>query len=94
MSQPTLSAQLKKLEDYLGVKLVERQPKNVQLTDVGKQIVARARRMLSEGDEIVALARDNTNPLSGKLKIALIPDHRPLSAAARHAEAPQGDARA
>jgi LysR family transcriptional regulator, hydrogen peroxide-inducible genes activator len=73
VSQPTLSAQLKKLEDYLGVKLVERQPKNVQLTDVGKQIVVRARRMLNEGDEIVALARDNTNPLSGKLKLALIP---------------------
>jgi LysR family hydrogen peroxide-inducible transcriptional activator len=73
VSQPTLSAQLKKLEDYLGVKLVERQPKNVQLTEVGKQIVIRARRMLNEGDEIVALARDNTNPLCGKLKIALIP---------------------
>lgn len=73
VSQPTLSAQLKKLEDYLGVKLVERQPKNVQLTDVGKQIVARARRMLQEGDEIVALARNNANPLSGKLKVALIP---------------------
>ena len=73
VSQPTLSAQLKKLEEFLGVKLVERQPKNVQLTEVGKQIVMRARRMLSESDEIVALARDNTNPLSGKLRIALIP---------------------
>ena len=73
VSQPTLSAQLKKLEEYLGVKLVERQPKNVQLTDVGKQIVVRARRMLSEGDEIVALARNNTDPLAGKLKVALIP---------------------
>jgi len=73
VSQPTLSAQLKKLEDYLGVKLVERQPKNVQLTDVGRQIVALARRMLNEGDEIVALARHNANPLSGKLKVALIP---------------------
>src|ERR1700678_2141207 len=73
VSQPTLSAQLKKLEEYLGVKLVERHPKNVQLTDVGKQIVARARRMLSEGDEIVALARYNTDPLAGKLKVALIP---------------------
>ena len=49
VSQPTLSAQLKKLEEYLGVKLVERQPKNVQLTDVGKQIVVRARRMLERG---------------------------------------------
>jgi len=73
VSQPTLSAQLKKLEEYLGVKLVERHPKNVRLTEVGKEIVARARRMLSEGDEIVALARNNTDPLSGKLKVALIP---------------------
>jgi LysR family transcriptional regulator, hydrogen peroxide-inducible genes activator len=73
VSQPTLSAQLKKLEAYLGVKLVERQPKNVQLTEVGKQIVVRARRMLDEGDEIVALARSNTDPFAGKLKVALIP---------------------
>jgi LysR family hydrogen peroxide-inducible transcriptional activator len=73
VSQPTLSAQLKKLEEYLGVKLVERHPKNVQLTEVGKEVVARARRMLSEGDEIVALARHNADPLCGKLKIALIP---------------------
>jgi LysR family transcriptional regulator, hydrogen peroxide-inducible genes activator len=73
VSQPTLSAQLKKLEEYLGVKLVERHPKNVQLTEVGRQIVARARRMLSEGEEIVALARNNTDPLAGKLKVALIP---------------------
>jgi LysR family hydrogen peroxide-inducible transcriptional activator len=73
VSQPTLSAQLKKLEDYLGVKLVERQPKNVQLTEVGKQVVIRARRMLDDGEEIVALARSNTDPLAGKLKVALIP---------------------
>ena len=73
VSQPTLSAQLKKLEEYLGVKLVERQPKNVQLTDVGKQVVVRARRMLNEGEEIVALARNNTDPFAGKLKMALIP---------------------
>ncbi len=73
VSQPTLSAQLKKLEEYLGVKLVERQPKNVQLTEVGRQIVVRARRMLDEGDEIIALARSNTDPFAGKLKVALIP---------------------
>jgi LysR family hydrogen peroxide-inducible transcriptional activator len=73
VSQPTLSAQLKKLEDYLGVKLVERQPKNVQLTEVGKQVVVRARRMLDESDEIIALARNNTDPFAGKLKLGLIP---------------------
>jgi LysR family hydrogen peroxide-inducible transcriptional activator len=73
VSQPTLSAQLKKLEAFLGVKLVERQPKNVQLTEVGKQVVVRARRMLDEGDEIVALARNYTDPFAGKLKLGLIP---------------------
>jgi len=73
ISQPTLSAQLKKLEDYLGVKLVERQPKNLQLTEVGKQIVVRARRMLDESAEIIALARSNTDPFAGKLKVGLIP---------------------
>jgi LysR family hydrogen peroxide-inducible transcriptional activator len=73
VSQPTLSAQLKKLEEFLGVKLVERQPKNVQLTEVGKQVVVRARRMLDEEDEIIALARSNTDPFAGKLKLALIP---------------------
>ncbi len=73
VSQPTLSAQLKKLEDYLGVKLVERQPRNVQLTEVGKQVVVRARRMLDEGDQIIALARNNKDPFAGRLKLALIP---------------------
>ena len=73
VSQPTLSAQLKKLEEYLGVKLVERQPRNVQLTEVGKQVVVRARLMLDDGEEIVALARSNSDPLAGKVRLALIP---------------------
>ena len=46
ISQPTLSAQLKKLEEYLGVPLVERQPRHAILTPAGKDIVARARRYL------------------------------------------------
>ncbi len=73
VSQPTLSAQLKKLEQYLGVKLVERQPKKVQLTEAGKQIVVHARRMLGDADQILALGRNGADPLSGRLKIALIP---------------------
>ena len=89
VSQPTLSAQLKKLEEYLGVKLVERQPKNVQLTEVGKQIVVRARRMLDESDEIIALARSNTDPFAGKAQDGPHPHDRPLSAAPRHAKDPQ-----
>lgn len=73
ISQPTLSAQLKKLEDYLGVQLIERQPKQVALTEAGEQIVARARRILEASDEVVTLARAHRDPLSGKLRVALLP---------------------
>lgn len=73
VSQPTLSAQLRKLEDYLGVQLIERQPRRIALTEVGEQVVARARRILKDSDEIVTLARHGSDPLSGTLKVALIP---------------------
>jgi LysR family hydrogen peroxide-inducible transcriptional activator len=73
VSQPTLSAQLKKLEDYLGVQLVERAPKRVSLTAAGEEIVERARRILEASDEIVELAKGHCDPLSGRLKLALLP---------------------
>lgn len=73
VSQPTLSAQLRKLERYLGAELVERQPRRVALTEMGAQVVARARRILQESDEIVSIARRDRDPLAGKLKVALIP---------------------
>ena len=73
VSQPTLSAQLKKLEEYLGVRLIERQPNNVCLTSAGEQIVARARRILEASDEVVALARTHRDPLAGRLRVALLP---------------------
>lgn len=73
VSQPTLSAQIKKLENYLGVQLIERQPRNVALTETGAKIVMLARRILQESDQIIALARNEYDPLEGKLKLALIP---------------------
>ncbi len=73
VSQPTLSAQLKKLEEYLGVQLIERAPKRVQLTSAGEEIVERARRILESSDEIVELARGHLDPLSGRLRVALLP---------------------
>src|SRR5579884_3803721 len=73
VSQPTLSAQLKKLEDSLGVPLIERQPRRVLLTEAGEQIVARARRILEASEEVVALARTHRDPLSGRLRLALLP---------------------
>jgi LysR family hydrogen peroxide-inducible transcriptional activator len=73
VSQPTLSAQLKKLEDYLGVQLIERQSKGVTLTAAGEEIVARARRIVQASEEVVSLARSHRDPLAGKLRIALLP---------------------
>lgn len=73
VSQPTLSSQLKKLEEYLGVQLIERQPKRVSLTEAGRQVVARARRILEASDEVVELARTHRDPLSGRLRLALLP---------------------
>ena len=73
VSQPTLSAQIRKLERYLGVPLVERQPKRVALTPTGQQIVERARRLLQESDAIVELAQMGRDPLAGQLRVALIP---------------------
>lgn len=73
VSQPTLSAQVRKLEDYLGVALLERQPRRLSLTPAGEKIVERARRLLQEADAIVDLARADRDPLAGTLKLALIP---------------------
>ena len=73
VSQPTLSAQLKKLEQSLGVQLIERTPNNVSLTAAGEEIVARARRILEASDEVVTLARSQRDPLAGRLRVALLP---------------------
>jgi LysR family hydrogen peroxide-inducible transcriptional activator len=73
VSQPTLSAQIRKLEEYLGVQLVERQPRKVALTDVGERVVERARRIVRDSDEMVELAKQSRDPLAGKLRVALIP---------------------
>jgi LysR family transcriptional regulator, hydrogen peroxide-inducible genes activator len=73
VSQPTLSTQLKKLEESLGIQLIERNPKQVTLTEAGEQIVARARRILEASDEVVTLARSHRDPLAGKLRLAVLP---------------------
>jgi LysR family transcriptional regulator, hydrogen peroxide-inducible genes activator len=73
VSQPTLSAQIKKLEGYLGVELIERKPRGIALTEVGQELVERARRVLRESNEIVDLARDFRDPLGGNLAVAFIP---------------------
>jgi len=73
VSQPTLSMQLKKLEEYLGLQLIERQPRRVTLTAAGERIVERARRIIEASDEVAEIARAEHDPLGGRLRIALLP---------------------
>jgi LysR family hydrogen peroxide-inducible transcriptional activator len=73
VSQPTLSAQLKKLEQYLGVQLIERAPRQVALTAAGREIAQRARRIAESSAEIVELAKAHRNPLAGRLRVAFLP---------------------
>lgn len=73
VSQPTLSAQLKKLEEYLGVSLIERRPRRVGLTPAGLAVVERARRMLQDAEDIRAHTRASQDPLAGQIKVGLIP---------------------
>ena len=77
VSQPTLSTQIKKLEDELGVQLVERSPKNIMLTPVGEEIADRARLVLSDIDQIRAVARRSGNPADGVLRLGLFPTLAP-----------------
>src|SRR5687768_10469418 len=73
VSQPTLSTQIKKLEDELGVALVERSPRRVLLTEIGRQIADRARIVLREVEDMRSLARRTQDPESGTLRLGLFP---------------------
>lgn len=73
VSQPTLSTQIRKLEDELGVSLVERNPRKVLLTEVGREIVLRAREVLNEVEQIKAIARRTLDPESGTIRLGIFP---------------------
>ena len=77
VSQPTLSTQIKKFEEELGVVIFERNPRNVILTDVGEALVARARQLLREADEIKAIAKRAKDPESGVIRLGLFPTLSP-----------------
>lgn len=77
VSQPTLSGQIKKLEDELGVAIFERTNRSVEITPVGETIVAHARLMMEQADVIQQLARAHQDPLAGPLRIGAIPTLSP-----------------
>lgn len=77
ISQPTLSMQLKKLEEYLGVSLFERTNKQVLVTQAGQDIAERARHVLQGVKEIRELARAASSPFSGEFRLGAFPTLAP-----------------
>jgi LysR family hydrogen peroxide-inducible transcriptional activator len=77
VSQPTLSSQIRKLEIELGVTLLERTNKRVDITPVGSQILSHAQRALAEAGQMEAVARAARDPLVGPLKLGVIPTLAP-----------------
>ena len=77
VSQPTLSGQIRKLEQELGVIIFERTNRSVETTPVGEAILAHARKLLEQADAIEQLARAQQDPLAGPLRIGAIPTLSP-----------------
>ncbi|MCD6035271.1 MAG: LysR family transcriptional regulator [Rickettsiales bacterium] len=77
VSQPTLSMQLKKLEDFLGVQLFERSNKSVMLTPIGERITAKARRVLQDSQDIRETARMAQDPYAGDFRLGAFPTLAP-----------------
>jgi LysR family hydrogen peroxide-inducible transcriptional activator len=73
VTQSTLSGGIKELEARLGITLFERSHRHVMLTPLGKEIATRAQRLLVDAEELVGLARNSQEPLSGPLRFGVIP---------------------
>ena len=77
VSQPTLSTQLKKLEETLDVTLIERTNRQVMLTPVGAQIVAQSEHILREVKQLEMIAERYKDPLGGEFRLGIIPTVAP-----------------
>lgn len=78
VTQSTLSAGIKELEKLLGATLLERDKRSVRLTPVGQQVVERARSLLAEAEDLVMIARGAQQPLTGLLRLGVIPTVAPF----------------
>lgn len=78
VSQPTLSGQIKKLEDRLGVTLFERSHKGIRVTSIGQEIIAIAREARAAADRIKSVASLAQNPFAGRLSLGIIPTIAPF----------------
>ncbi len=73
VSQPSLSIQLKDMEDQLGASLVERGRKGAILTPLGMEVVARARIILRQIEDLRSLSREASGTLAGRVRLGVLP---------------------
>ena len=73
VSQPTLSTQIKKLEDELGLALFERTNKRVMPTPAGFELIVQARVVLEEAEKLQQMAQQALDPMAGPLRLGVIP---------------------
>jgi LysR family hydrogen peroxide-inducible transcriptional activator len=78
VTQSTLSAGLRELETLIGVTLVERTRRVVRFTPLGERIAAKARVVLREAEELGDMARAAGRPLSGEMRMSVIPTIAPF----------------
>ncbi|MDH5424648.1 MAG: hydrogen peroxide-inducible genes activator [Gammaproteobacteria bacterium] len=77
VSQPTLSGQIKKLEEDLGVTIFERTNRSVEVTPIGEAILTHAHQIMEQADAIRQLSLAHQDPLAGPLRIGAIPTLSP-----------------
>jgi LysR family hydrogen peroxide-inducible transcriptional activator len=77
VTQPTLSMQIQKLEDELGVIVFDRSSQPIRMTAVGEQIVMQARIVLAEAQKVLALTSEEQNEVRGPISIGVIPTLSP-----------------
>lgn len=77
VTQPSLTMQVQKLEDELGVKIFDRSRKPLIPTPIGEQIIAQARIAVQESNRIKELVKESQNDLSGELRVGIIPTLAP-----------------
>lgn len=77
VTQPTLSMQIQKLEDTLGVKIFDRSKQPVHPTEIGIDIIAQARILLAESEKINEIVNDRKKEIAGELRVGIIPTIAP-----------------
>lgn len=77
VTQPTLSTQIQKLEDELGILIFDRSKKPIELTEVGKKIVLQAKNIVNESDRIQDIVDQQKGFIGGEFKMGVIPTVMP-----------------